>query len=303
MLAMGRHRFASSDAWLLASLLLGYGAEGALTRKNLIEYGDAINHAIFTQDEIEGGITRLANAGLLLQSADGIVPAGNALAWYAELKRSAVTATGTIAWVAKRLSEYASVSPPASDPRMSTVDVSLPYAQRPHSNYLSRISGFGSASRNEMARTSNASSGSYHSTYGSREEPPKILFQLSWPWKLIGPTFFLVAFAYPFLVRYVELRALTVADIPPPVLIAVMGLWCQWQTSHTASANESWVVFCSLFGCTRLAWSDIETFEITNNWYVIRDCRQRKHRLSTSIGNAPIFERILREHVRVRAGA
>ena len=53
--------FAPSDGWLLAALYL---LKEPATRSDVIKVGDAINHALFTDDEIDGGIVRLQDAGL-----------------------------------------------------------------------------------------------------------------------------------------------------------------------------------------------------------------------------------------------
>jgi hypothetical protein len=60
-------RFQSSDAWIFISLS---PAETGTTLDSLIATADWINHAIPTQDEIEGAVNRLAQAGLLHMEAD-----------------------------------------------------------------------------------------------------------------------------------------------------------------------------------------------------------------------------------------
>jgi hypothetical protein len=52
--------FRRSDAWLLLSII--YAGKPADT-KVIREVGDFINHAIFTDDELEGGLARLEAAG------------------------------------------------------------------------------------------------------------------------------------------------------------------------------------------------------------------------------------------------
>ena len=51
-----------SDAWLLLSVALAGGAKSA-ELKEVVAAGDYINHAIFTEDELRGGLRRLTAGG------------------------------------------------------------------------------------------------------------------------------------------------------------------------------------------------------------------------------------------------
>ena len=51
-----------SDAWLLLSVALAGGAKPA-ELKEVVAAGDYINHAIFTEDELRGGLRRLTAGG------------------------------------------------------------------------------------------------------------------------------------------------------------------------------------------------------------------------------------------------
>lgn len=53
-----------SDVWLL--LAVQY-SKGSATKEKIIEAGDFINHAIFTEEEYNGGIKRLLETGYLTQ--------------------------------------------------------------------------------------------------------------------------------------------------------------------------------------------------------------------------------------------
>jgi hypothetical protein len=58
-----------SDIWLLQAIISGGGDEGA-SLYNIISIGDALNHAIFTDEELEGGFARLTE-GKLIEERDG----------------------------------------------------------------------------------------------------------------------------------------------------------------------------------------------------------------------------------------
>ena len=72
--------FVWSDAWLLLSLI--YSREPA-DRERLRSIGDFINHAIFTDEELEGGLRRLQRAGHAVAEGDTYAAAPAVLAWYA----------------------------------------------------------------------------------------------------------------------------------------------------------------------------------------------------------------------------
>jgi hypothetical protein len=72
-----------SDAWLLLALLLS-SADGAVGRGGLIEAGDYINHAVFTEEELSGGIRRLRARGNLLEDGGRYRAAPTVREWYAK---------------------------------------------------------------------------------------------------------------------------------------------------------------------------------------------------------------------------
>jgi hypothetical protein len=55
-----------SDIWLLHSIIIGGGENGA-SLYNIISTGDALNHAIFTNDELKNGFSRLTSGGLIME--------------------------------------------------------------------------------------------------------------------------------------------------------------------------------------------------------------------------------------------
>jgi hypothetical protein len=60
-----------SDAWLLTAAYVTQ--ENPVSLRGLIGAGDGINHAIFTDDEIDHGLTRLTAAGLARMEGETIV--------------------------------------------------------------------------------------------------------------------------------------------------------------------------------------------------------------------------------------
>ncbi len=74
--------FTSSDAWLLLSLI--YAGE-FVDRDRLRQIGDYINHAIFNDEEIDGGLIRLGQAGHAVANGDQSAPSPQVLAWYSSV--------------------------------------------------------------------------------------------------------------------------------------------------------------------------------------------------------------------------
>jgi hypothetical protein len=71
--------FVWSDAWLLLSLI--YAREPA-DRDHLRAVGDFINHAIFTDEELDGGLARLRRAGHAVEHEDRFGPSPRVVSWY-----------------------------------------------------------------------------------------------------------------------------------------------------------------------------------------------------------------------------
>jgi hypothetical protein len=74
----------ASDAWLLLSIILAAGA-GQASLEKIIAAGDYVNHAIFTEDELAGGLYRLIRGGDI-EEIDGLFrPTSLALEKYEEI--------------------------------------------------------------------------------------------------------------------------------------------------------------------------------------------------------------------------
>ena len=69
--------WAWSDAWLLTAAY--FTGENPVSLRALIAAGDAINHAIFMDSEIDDGLARLEAAGLTRLDGDSIVLTDDAI--------------------------------------------------------------------------------------------------------------------------------------------------------------------------------------------------------------------------------
>jgi len=72
--------FEWSDAWLLLSII--YSWEPA-DRDRLRAIGDFINHAILTDEELDGGLARLQHEGHVIANGNKYSPSPAVFAWYA----------------------------------------------------------------------------------------------------------------------------------------------------------------------------------------------------------------------------
>ena len=84
-------QFQASDAWLLLAVIIAAGDDVA-TLDEIVGAGDFINHAIFTNDEIESGFYRLTCGGYIEEVDGDFRPSEIALKQYKTIsgKRRAV---------------------------------------------------------------------------------------------------------------------------------------------------------------------------------------------------------------------
>ena len=66
-------KFEYADAWLLLSIIYSK-QHGQATLSDIIGQGDFINHAIFSFEELQGGLYRLAMAGYIIKKNNGFLP-------------------------------------------------------------------------------------------------------------------------------------------------------------------------------------------------------------------------------------
>jgi hypothetical protein len=95
-----------SDAWLLQSIIVGGGKDGA-TLFNIISAGDAINVAIFTDDELESGFSRLSGGELIIEKENKFFPTAKAIGLYEQASKRG----GSIFTIRERLQKLLKASP------------------------------------------------------------------------------------------------------------------------------------------------------------------------------------------------
>ena len=74
------------DPWLLQAIITAAG-KGPGLLKDIVAAGDALNHAMFTFEELQGGLGRLLAAGLIAESANGFVPTAKSLELYSQISQ------------------------------------------------------------------------------------------------------------------------------------------------------------------------------------------------------------------------
>ena len=69
----------------------------------IIAYGDLTNIAIFNPEELESGLARLTEAGLVKENAGRFRPAGEATAWYSEFLALNQNNNDSMLWMEAKL--------------------------------------------------------------------------------------------------------------------------------------------------------------------------------------------------------
>jgi hypothetical protein len=95
-----------SDVWLLQTIICGGGNEGA-SLYHIISTGDALNHAIFTDEELESGFARLTEGGLIEERDERFFGTPEAKEMYSK----ASSRSGSIFTIRDRLSKALGATP------------------------------------------------------------------------------------------------------------------------------------------------------------------------------------------------
>lgn len=64
--------FQKSDAWLLLAVVMASNDKQA-SLQQIMDTGDYINHAVFSEEELESGLLRLEQAGLLTRNGERVL--------------------------------------------------------------------------------------------------------------------------------------------------------------------------------------------------------------------------------------
>ena len=95
-----------SDIWLLQSIIFGIGEKGA-SLYDIIRIGDGLNHAIFTDDELESGLARLTAGGLIIEKEKRFFPTKKAN----EIYRKANKKGGSVYSIRERIEKLLKATP------------------------------------------------------------------------------------------------------------------------------------------------------------------------------------------------
>ncbi len=95
-----------SDAWLLQAIICGSGDQGA-SLYHIISIGDALNHAIFTDEELESGFARLTEGGLIEERGERYYATEEAREKYTK----ASSKSGSVLTIRERLAKSIGAAP------------------------------------------------------------------------------------------------------------------------------------------------------------------------------------------------
>lgn len=127
-----------SDAWLLLSVLLAGSTGAGATLEDIVAAGDAINHAIFTFYEIDGGLARLLAGGLVRIHGERVSPTLGAVAIYDRVHESRGSLLTQMEGIGRKIGAprwSASHDPNRGDPIWSSKRFSRADFKRAYSRY------------------------------------------------------------------------------------------------------------------------------------------------------------------------
>lgn len=117
-----------TDAWILLSIALTARPDGADLR-GIIAAGDYINHAIFTGDELRGGLTRLTARGWVMHD-------GSCFSLMGKARELSDTLHSSRQSVSRALKEFERLARSAGDDGQPSVDYTWLTDDRIHQAYL-----------------------------------------------------------------------------------------------------------------------------------------------------------------------
>lgn len=134
--------YACSDAWLLLTILVAASADGA-TLDGIVSTGDAINHAVFTFHEIDGGLARLVAGGFVRVDNMRVFPTDEAKRIYDRVRRRKGSMLTQMDALRKKLGapEWSTADDPnRADPAWSLAAFSVSELDRAYTNYQRQFS-------------------------------------------------------------------------------------------------------------------------------------------------------------------
>lgn len=96
-----------SDAWLLQAIICAGGRENGASLFDIIRTGDGLNHAIFSNDELESGFARLTSGGLITAKGELFFATNEAV----ELYEQASKRSGSPLTIRERLAKKLKAEP------------------------------------------------------------------------------------------------------------------------------------------------------------------------------------------------
>jgi len=94
--------FKDGDSWVLLAVIYTKNRKGA-DLSEIIASGDMINHAIFTWQELQGGLYRLLKGGYILESSDGYRPSEKTLGLYGKILKKTTSVLKQMELLSKEL--------------------------------------------------------------------------------------------------------------------------------------------------------------------------------------------------------
>ena len=132
--------FGCTDPWLLLSII--YAQEhGNSKLSSIIGYGDFINHAIFSLEELQGGMYRLTKSGYVIKKSDEFLPTDKILIVYHKVIKQKSFVNKDLEFIRKQLNapEWTSdYDPSKANESGSYIEINKEVVEKAYKEYGNR---------------------------------------------------------------------------------------------------------------------------------------------------------------------
>lgn len=115
--------------------------------------------------------------------------------------------------------------------------------------------------------------------------PSSYRVHFSWPFQLVPPTLVVVALGLPALIRFVELRAISLASwlTAAGFVIGAIAWWVHF--GRTVEVSPAALDFRGRMRTRRLEWRDVASYKLDGDSLVVTSADGRSHRVDVFMKN------------------
>jgi hypothetical protein len=138
-----KFNFGYADSWLLLSIIYAQ-KQGDPDLSNIIGCGDFINHAIFSLEEIQGGMYRLIQSGYVIMKKSKFFPSDKIVIPYQKFSRHKNSIIKDLEFIRKALNApewSSSYNASKANKNGSCDEITKEIVEKAHKEYVCRIKG------------------------------------------------------------------------------------------------------------------------------------------------------------------